>query len=121
MHSGGLSRVGTSPTASGADGAAASSRTTATTNRRRPRTASATAIRLKRASGSRASGRQNLRAPDRARAPIPVDTGRTDDVQIECAECGCLVDRGVVVRRCDSTDCCCAGLPDRAEEVTREA
>jgi len=40
-------------------------------------------------------------------------------MQVECAECGCVVDRGVVVRRCDQDGCCCADLPDRADEATR--
>ncbi len=30
---------------------------------------------------------------------------------IECAECGCLVDRGIRLRACDNAQCCCAGLP----------
>lgn len=35
-------------------------------------------------------------------------------MEIICAECGCLVDRGEVIRRCDTQDCCCKDLPDRA-------
>jgi SnoaL-like domain len=28
-----------------------------------------------------------------------------------CAECGCLVDHGVRVGTCDTSECCCADLP----------
>jgi hypothetical protein len=49
--------------------------------------------------------------------PSPVE----HDMKIECAECGCLVDRGVVVRRCDRPDCCCADLPDGSGGATPEA
>jgi hypothetical protein len=35
-------------------------------------------------------------------------------MEITCAGCGCLVDRGVIVQRCAShPDCCCRGLPVR--------
>jgi hypothetical protein len=33
-------------------------------------------------------------------------------MEITCAECGCLVDHGVVVKRCeDYPNCCCQHLP----------
>lgn len=32
-------------------------------------------------------------------------------MEIYCAGCGCLVDRGVRVVPCHTTDCCCLGLP----------
>ena len=33
-------------------------------------------------------------------------------MEIACADCGCLVDRGVIVRTCDKhPDCCCRDLP----------
>jgi hypothetical protein len=34
-------------------------------------------------------------------------------VQIHCADCGCFVDRGVVIRPCESDECCCTDLPGR--------
>ena len=33
-------------------------------------------------------------------------------VEIACADCGCVVDRGVVLVRCGDPDCCCRDLPD---------
>ena len=33
-------------------------------------------------------------------------------MEILCAECGCLVERGSVITRCGRPDCCCAPLPD---------
>jgi hypothetical protein len=38
-----------------------------------------------------------------------------------CAECGCLVDRGGVIDRCDDLSCCCADLPDRTATIDRIA
>jgi hypothetical protein len=32
-------------------------------------------------------------------------------VSVECAGCGCVVDRGVRVELCPDPDCCCAHLP----------
>jgi ketosteroid isomerase-like protein len=32
-------------------------------------------------------------------------------VEIYCAECGCLVDRGVRLISCDTPNCCCVDLP----------
>jgi SnoaL-like domain len=32
-------------------------------------------------------------------------------MEVYCAECGCLVDDGVRVVPCHTTDCCCLGLP----------
>lgn len=34
------------------------------------------------------------------------------EMQILCADCGCLVERGSVIKRCRRSDCCCAHLPD---------
>jgi len=34
-------------------------------------------------------------------------------VEIACADCGCIIDRGVVVVPCGNRDCCCRDLPDR--------
>jgi hypothetical protein len=39
-------------------------------------------------------------------------------MEIACAGCGCVVDRGVIIERCDSyPDCCCGELVvlDRSE------
>jgi hypothetical protein len=35
-------------------------------------------------------------------------------MEVSCAECGCLVDSGEVVKRCRQPGCCCKDLPDRA-------
>lgn len=40
---------------------------------------------------------------------------------MRCAECGCDVDRGAVVDRCDDSSCCCADLPDRTATIDRIA
>jgi hypothetical protein len=32
-------------------------------------------------------------------------------MEIYCADCGCLVDRGIRVIACDSSECCCLDLP----------
>jgi hypothetical protein len=41
-------------------------------------------------------------------------------MEIACADCGCVVDRGVIVTRCDRHPCCCCGeLPVRAGDVER--
>jgi hypothetical protein len=34
-------------------------------------------------------------------------------VEMRCAECGCLVDARRVVERCSDPDCCCKDLPDK--------
>lgn len=34
-------------------------------------------------------------------------------MRFECADCGCIVDRGVVVAPCGRTECCCLALPRR--------
>lgn len=34
-------------------------------------------------------------------------------VEILCADCGCLVDRGVRITVCDDVNCCCRDLPVR--------
>jgi hypothetical protein len=31
---------------------------------------------------------------------------------IVCADCGCVVDRGIVKERCADPHCCCEDLPD---------
>jgi hypothetical protein len=36
---------------------------------------------------------------------------------IACAECGCVVDHGVIVEGCEThPDCCCRDLPVREPE-----
>jgi hypothetical protein len=42
----------------------------------------------------------------------PLATGQSVRVQISCADCGCIVDRGVVRARCADPGCCCRDLPD---------
>lgn len=38
-------------------------------------------------------------------------------MEITCAECGCLVERGVIVTPCDAHPaCCCTDLPVRSED-----
>lgn len=35
-------------------------------------------------------------------------------MRIACADCGCVVDRGLILERCDKhPDCCCADLDGR--------
>lgn len=36
---------------------------------------------------------------------------RLDAVEFTCADCGCLVNRGVRERMCDDPECCCQNLP----------
>ena len=60
-----------------------------------------------------------------ARAPVPAFGGRCRSrrphrttlvsVEIRGADCGCLVERGVVVERCENPDCCCRDLPDKRQ------
>jgi len=35
-------------------------------------------------------------------------------MEMRCADCGCLVDRGEVVERCSNSECCCKDLPDKS-------
>ncbi len=39
------------------------------------------------------------------------DLPHTTAVTIACADCGCLVDRGIRVESCADPDCCCRHLP----------
>jgi len=39
-------------------------------------------------------------------------SGQHVRVEIACADCGCLVDRGVVLVRCGDPECCCRELPE---------
>lgn len=32
-------------------------------------------------------------------------------MRFECADCGCTVDRGIVVTACEDSACCCLDLP----------
>jgi hypothetical protein len=42
-------------------------------------------------------------------------------MEIICADCGCLVDRGVIVTPCDAyPNCCCAELSVRDSETANE-
>ena len=37
-------------------------------------------------------------------------------MEIRCADCGCVVDRGVILERCAShPGCCCGDLPVREQ------
>ena len=36
---------------------------------------------------------------------------------IECADCGCVVDRGLRLRACANAKCCCAQLPMQSMEM----
>ena len=39
-----------------------------------------------------------------------------------CADCGCLVDRGVIITWCDGhPDCCCAELPVKPASDTEQS
>jgi len=42
-------------------------------------------------------------------------------MEIYCADCGCLVDRGVRVIPCDQSECCCLDLPTAAPMDTMAA
>jgi hypothetical protein len=42
------------------------------------------------------------------------------EMEILCAQCGCLVKRGSVVTRCGTSDCCCAHLPDVDRHVAED-
>ena len=35
-------------------------------------------------------------------------------MEIACADCGCIIERGIVLVRCGNPDCCCRDLPDGA-------
>ena len=42
-------------------------------------------------------------------------------MEIACAECGCLVERGLIIKPCDEyPDCCCTDLPLGAREPAEE-
>jgi hypothetical protein len=41
-------------------------------------------------------------------------------VDIICAECGCIVDRGVRLAPCDSPECCYKRLPIREGDEDQE-
>jgi hypothetical protein len=63
----------------------------------------------------------------RARSAVPSDTQsristarrafaaiqEDECVAITCADCGCVVERGVVLVRCADPECCCRDLPDQ--------
>ena len=50
-------------------------------------------------------------------APRRVQPLLRGTMAITCAECGCLVDRGVIVTPCDAyPECCCTDLPLRPED-----
>jgi hypothetical protein len=34
-------------------------------------------------------------------------------MEIDCADCGCRVDQGEVIERCQTEECCCQDLPDK--------
>jgi hypothetical protein len=41
-------------------------------------------------------------------------------MEITCADCGCLVDRGVIIQRCEThPDCCCHELRVREPPAER--
>jgi hypothetical protein len=37
-------------------------------------------------------------------------------MEIACADCGCIVDSGVVLVPCGKVDCCCKHLPVRGSD-----
>jgi hypothetical protein len=68
---------------------------------------------------SRASTRHRTPARRRPRfeATRPMrhgSLGQCPGMEIRCADCGCVVDRGEIVERCGEPDCCCANLLQRA-------
>lgn len=61
------------------------------------------------------------------RLRLPVDSVRTstraiqsysDPVEMSCADCGCLVERGVRISLCGKPECCCLEFPTRASPET---
>jgi SnoaL-like domain len=55
-------------------------------------------------------------------APRVSDPRRTlPRVEIYCADCGCLVERGVRVVPCNSAECCCVDLPIRLRTIDQIA
>ena len=79
-----------------------------------PDYAQGTAARRGRGPGD-TSGKRHHLAPREGRSLISsVGLGKRSLMEMRCAECGCLVDAGKVVERCDDPDCCCHNLPDRA-------
>lgn len=51
--------------------------------------------------------------------PLPILVGQWPLMEMRCADCGCLVDRGEVVERCGEPDCCCTNLPDKQRDPVR--
>ena len=37
-------------------------------------------------------------------------------VEIKCADCGCVVDLGIVIVACGKPGCCCEHLPVRSSD-----
>ena len=60
--------------------------------------------------------------PSRSGCARLVKSGNETAVKIRCAECGCVVDRGVRVTPCGDPECCCKELPVRGsgKDQTRE-
>lgn len=63
------------------------------------------------ASSRTACARHHEPRGTRGRRSAPL-IGQHGLMQITCADCGCLVDRGIVLVRCGKPDCCCRDLPD---------
>jgi hypothetical protein len=38
---------------------------------------------------------------------------KTGQMEMCCAECSCVVDRGEVTERCGNPECCCKDLPEK--------
>jgi hypothetical protein len=55
--------------------------------------------------------RGGIQAPRQAGHAVPWDNASC--MELRCADCWCLVDRGEVIERCSEPDCCCGNLPDK--------
>lgn len=51
------------------------------------------------------------------------DLGTLSTMEMSCAECGCVVDRGIRVAVCSDPGCCCRDLPlsGRSDDVTQDS
>ena len=55
-----------------------------------------------------------MRGSARARGSVRARAGYDRTVKVSCADCGCVVDKGVRLVPCGKSDCCCQHLPVRA-------
>lgn len=51
----------------------------------------------------------------RIRRPAAIGLLTSELMEYKCAECGCLVERGIRVLVCAEPNCCCGDLPARED------